>query len=307
MKHARYLILALPAILCLMANSNAQSPPEQLQQLVAQLQEAPTDDALREKIIKLAVTMKPAPAVPDEAIRFEGRAQYAFNSAKSEADYLVAAQEYEKAIAVAPWVTGYYADLCTIYDKAGKLDEAKRNCSFYLIGLSDPDQITETKRRIAGLEFAIEKFATARAEAEKIARAARAKAEAEDEETLIVPGERVGRIRIGMPCSQVEQVLGKAEGNYKLADGTPEYYWTTFTIQCDERMNVRVVWIRSSKYKTKAGVAVGSPYDEARREWGVPSQVNEKGNVRVQSFAVRNTVTVGSDVATGRITFIIVF
>ena len=130
---------------------------DQLGALTTQLQKTPTDSALREKIIKLAASMKPAPTVPDEAIRFEGRAQYAFKSAKSEADYIVAAQEYEKAVAAAPWVSGYYSDLCTIYDKAGKPEDAKRNCGFYLVGLTDPDQITDAKRRIAGLEFAIEK------------------------------------------------------------------------------------------------------------------------------------------------------
>jgi hypothetical protein len=146
---------------------------DQLGALTTQLQKTPTDSALREKIIKLAASMKPASTVPDEAIRFEGRAQYAFKSAKSEADYIVAAQEYEKAVAAAPWVSGYYSDLCTIYDKAGKPEDAKRNCGFYLVGLTDPDQITDAKRRIAGLEFAIEKANSPEAIA------ARAKAAAE--------------------------------------------------------------------------------------------------------------------------------
>ncbi len=154
---------------------------DQLVTFTSQLQKTPTDNVLREKIIKLAAAMKPAPAVPDEAIRFEGRAQYAFKSAKSKADYLVAAQEYEKAVANAPWVSGYYSDLCTIYDKAGKPEDAKRNCGFYLVALTDPDQITDAKRRIAGLEFAIEKANSPEGIAEREkeladARAAKAKA-----------------------------------------------------------------------------------------------------------------------------------
>ncbi|MBI1912633.1 MAG: hypothetical protein HYS21_11610 [Deltaproteobacteria bacterium] len=99
--------------------------------------------------------LKPSPALPDTAIAFEGRAQFAFRSAKSEGDFLKAAQEYEKA--VAPWVPGYYADLCTIYEKADKFEDARRHCGFYLIGLNDPAQVTDVKRRIAGLEFGIEK------------------------------------------------------------------------------------------------------------------------------------------------------
>lgn len=135
----------------------AQSPREELQKMVEQLQKTPNDNTLREKIIKLAPTLKPSPALPDTAISFEGRAQFAFRSAKSEGDFLAAAQEYEKAVAVAPWVQGYYADLCTIYEKAGKFEDAKRHCGFYLIGLTDPAQMTDVKRRIAGLEFGIEK------------------------------------------------------------------------------------------------------------------------------------------------------
>lgn len=135
----------------------ALSPRDDLRQMVEQLQKTPNDNALREKIIKLAPTLKPAPAVPDTAVAFEGRAQFAFRSAKSEGDFLAAAQEYEKAVAAAPWVPGYYADLCTIYEKAGKFEDAKRHCGFYLIGLTDPTQMTDVKRRIAGLEFGIEK------------------------------------------------------------------------------------------------------------------------------------------------------
>lgn len=156
MKSTRKLLIFAFAFLALAASAYAQSPREQLKQMVQQLQKTPSDNALREKIIKLARTMKPAPALPDTAIAFEGRAQFAFRSAKSEGDFLAAAQEYEKAVAVAPWVPGYYADLCTIYEKAGKFADAKRHCGFYLTGLTDPAQMTDVKRRIAGLEFGIE-------------------------------------------------------------------------------------------------------------------------------------------------------
>lgn len=144
--------------LLLLANiANAETPREQLQQMVEQLQKTPNDNALREKIIKFAPTLKPSPALPDAAVTFEGRAQFAFRSAKSEDDFLAAAREYEKAVAAAPWVLGYYTDLCTIYEKAGKFEDAKRHCGFYLIGLTDPAQMTDVKRRIAGLEYGIEK------------------------------------------------------------------------------------------------------------------------------------------------------
>jgi hypothetical protein len=157
MKDTSKLLILCITFLALAASAYAQSPREELQQMVEQLQKTPGDHALREHIIQLAPTLKPSPALPDAAISFEGRGQFAFRSATSEGDFLVAAQEYEKAVAIAPWVPGYYADLCTIYEKAGKFEDAKRNCGFYLTGLTDPAQITDVKRQIAGLEFGIEK------------------------------------------------------------------------------------------------------------------------------------------------------
>ena len=157
MKSSSKLIIVALTLLAQTASAYAQSPRDQLQQMVEQLQKTPGDNALRERIIKLGAGIKPAPALPDTAVTFEGRAQFAFRSAKSEGDFLAAAQEYEKAVAAAPWVPGYYSDLCTIYEKAGKFADAKRHCGFFLIGLTDPAQVTDVKRRIAGLEYGIEK------------------------------------------------------------------------------------------------------------------------------------------------------
>ena len=135
----------------------AQSPREQLQQAAARLQKTPDDNALRERVIKLGSQIKPAPALPDDANRHEGRAKFAFRSAKSTEEFLTAAREFEAAAKVAPWVAGYYSDLCTIYEKAEKYAEAKRNCELYLVSLNDPALVGEVKQRIAGIEFGLEK------------------------------------------------------------------------------------------------------------------------------------------------------
>jgi len=145
----------------------AESLHEQLKQMVAQLQKSPNDNALRVKIIKSAQELKPAPAVPEEAERFEGRAQFAFKNAKSPVDYLYAAKEYEKAIAAAPWVPGYYYDLCTIYEKAEKYAEAKKNCEFFLASSPSEQDASDARKRIAGLEFAMEKANSPEARAMK--------------------------------------------------------------------------------------------------------------------------------------------
>ena len=158
MKPIRHLIILALTLITTLAGAQTNTPGEQLTQMVGQLQKTPTNSALREKIIKLGQEMKPALAIPDKAIEFEGRAKFAFKSAKSETAFLAAAQEYENAITAAPWVLEYYFNLYVTYEKAGIYVEAKRNCEFYLIGQSDPDQIMDAKRRIAGLNFAIEQF-----------------------------------------------------------------------------------------------------------------------------------------------------
>lgn len=159
------LFIVAIAFLALTGSVYAVTPREELQQMVEQLQKTPGDSALREQLIKLAPTLNPSPDLPAAAVTFEGRAQFAFRSAKSEGDFLEAAGEYEKAVAAAPWVPGYYADLCTIYEKAGKFEDAKRHCGFYQSSLTDPAQVNDVRRRIAGLEFGIEKANSPKAKA----------------------------------------------------------------------------------------------------------------------------------------------
>lgn len=122
--------LARCAALALVAaglGANAQSPREQLQQMVEQLQKAPNDNALREKIIALAVQIKPPPAVPEEAQRRMARGTAAFRDAKTAADYRDAVREFEQATLAAPWHSDAYYNLGVAQDKAEQYDAALRN------------------------------------------------------------------------------------------------------------------------------------------------------------------------------------
>ena len=138
-------------------SAHTQSPREQLKQMVEQLQKSPTGDALREKIIKLAQEVKPPPAVSADAEKFEGRAQYAFRNAKSEIEFLDAAREYLKAVEAAPWVAGYYHDLCVILEKANHPAEAARACKLYLTAAPQASDAGDVRKRVAGLEYALER------------------------------------------------------------------------------------------------------------------------------------------------------
>lgn len=155
-------IIFIILLLQLLSSSGlSQTPQEQLSQLVAQLQKRPTDDAMREKIIKLAVTMKPAPALPDEALRHEGRGNAAFKNAKAVEDFIAAAKEFDAASLVAPWVAGYYSDMCTAYEKGGALAEAYRSCWLYSLALTDEKEIREAKLRTAAIEYEYQKYSGA--------------------------------------------------------------------------------------------------------------------------------------------------
>jgi hypothetical protein len=152
-------IFLLAIIVGLPCPAQAQSPQQTLNQFVADLQKNPSDYALREKIIRHVQAMKPAPAVPFEAEKFEGRAEFAIKNAKTEADFLDAAKEYEKALLVAPWVPAYYFNQGIAFEKAGKLKEAKRSFEFYLLAAPNAQDARDVRKRIAGLEYAMEKMA----------------------------------------------------------------------------------------------------------------------------------------------------
>lgn len=151
-------IVFIVTFLALAASAYAQSPREQLQQLTFQLQQSPNDDALRERIIKLALTVKPPPALPTEAERRMVRGGAAFNGAASVADYQAAAKEFEQATLAAPWYGDAYYNLGVAQDKAEDYDAALR--SLKLAALASPDSKVAEKLSYA-VEFRKEKAAKA--------------------------------------------------------------------------------------------------------------------------------------------------
>ncbi len=136
MNTPRRLLILVFTCLVASAITYAQSPREQLNQMVQQLQQTPNDNALREKIIKLALTVKPSPALPSEAERRMTRGGVAFKGATSVADYRVAAKEFEQATLAAPWYGEAYFNLGVAQDKAEDYDAALR--SLQLATLASP-------------------------------------------------------------------------------------------------------------------------------------------------------------------------
>jgi tetratricopeptide (TPR) repeat protein len=148
------------------ANSSAR---EQLQQLTAQLQNSPSDQALREKIIALAVTLDPKPATPTAATQAEGAAEYVFKNAKSNSDYSDAAKQYEKALLLAPWLASDYFNCGVAHEKAGENKEAIRSFNFYLLAAPNAEDVLAVNKRIGALQYLAQKSADAANEQARIA------------------------------------------------------------------------------------------------------------------------------------------
>jgi hypothetical protein len=132
------LLPALAALLMGAAMAQAQTLQQTLNQYISDLQKNPNDYALREKIIKHVQTMKPVPAVPDEARRFMNRGMAAAEGAKTESDYRDAIHEFQKA--------GQYA-------------QALQNLKLYLLANPPATDAEAAKTLMDKIEYRQEKAA----------------------------------------------------------------------------------------------------------------------------------------------------
>lgn len=163
------------AVTTLALSADGQDTRVELSQAVAQLQKTPTDNAMREKIIKLGGEMKPAPTIPEEAERRMARGTAAFKGAKSTADYQDAIKEFEAAVAAAPWYGDAYFNLGVAQDKAEKYGDALQSLKWAL--MSSPDS-KDIKALMYEVEFRKEKAEKAKAQAEAAANSPQGRAQA---------------------------------------------------------------------------------------------------------------------------------
>lgn len=156
------LLAVLPVLAVLLLGSatvQAQTPQQTLNQYIADLQKNPNDYALREKIIRHVQTMRPVPAVPEEAERRMARGSAAVKGAKNEKDFQDAALEFEKASLAAPWLPAVYYNLGITQDKAGKYKEAIQSLKLYLLAAPDASDAKAVKTLIYEIEYRQEKAA----------------------------------------------------------------------------------------------------------------------------------------------------
>lgn len=173
-------ILFVLASFTLVAGAYAQSPREQLNQMVEQLQKAPGDNALRERIVKLAVQIKPAPAIPEEARRALVRGNTAMSEAKTPEEYARAAQLYAEASSIAPWWGDPYFNLAKARELRHEYDAAILALRFFLLAGTAGNEARQAQDHIYALEEKRDRQAKVaeagrREEAQKLQRQAWAK------------------------------------------------------------------------------------------------------------------------------------
>lgn len=132
----RLLVITLVFFMAPATSAHAQTPRAQLQQMVEQLQKSPNDNALREKIIRLATSIKPAPAIPEEANRTFVKGNVFQKEAKDASGYELAIASYRDALRAAPWWGDAYFNLSVALDSAGKFDEAIASVRNYMASVS---------------------------------------------------------------------------------------------------------------------------------------------------------------------------
>jgi tetratricopeptide (TPR) repeat protein len=132
--------------------AQAQSPREQLNQMVQQLQQTPNDTALREKIIKLGQELKQAPAIPEEARGYFVKGSTITKAVTDASQQALAIDNFNKALAIAPWWGDAYYNLAVAEELAGQLDEAQSSLKLYILTSPGEKEARDAQDRIYALD-----------------------------------------------------------------------------------------------------------------------------------------------------------
>lgn len=154
MKSTRKFLIIF-ACLTMAASAYAQTPREQLKQMVEQLQKEPWDGALREKVIKLAIELKPPPAIPEEARRSFIVGEALFKQAKNLRPAYEATHAFWTAATLAPWWSNAYWNLAVAQQFAGQYGGAKESLRLYLLTNPAPAEQRIAQDRLYAIDAEI--------------------------------------------------------------------------------------------------------------------------------------------------------
>jgi tetratricopeptide (TPR) repeat protein len=140
-------------------NAQPTNPQSTLKQDVTALQKSPADTVLREKIIKLALTLDPKPAIPEEARRHYVKACTLFEDAKQPSDSADAAEEFRQALLVAPWWGDAYMKMGLALETAQRYDEAIAALKLFMATKPQDEVLRKTQDEIYKIEAKRDKAA----------------------------------------------------------------------------------------------------------------------------------------------------
>jgi hypothetical protein len=106
---------------------------------------------------------------------------------------------------------------------------------------------------------------------------------------LIIPGQSLGPVRLGMPVREETVRLGASKGTAELDDGTMMYRWfeppsnSGIGVRTAQNGTVLRVWVlNDERYRTKEGLHIGNTEAEVRAALGDPTiiTINVQGKTR---------------------------
>ena len=99
---------------------------------LAEFQSNPDDATMRSKIIALAKSLNPPPAISQLAQDDYAKAVAQMSAASSTDDFETAAQLFQQVAVQAPWYADAYYNAASAFIKANEYDGARRNMALYL-------------------------------------------------------------------------------------------------------------------------------------------------------------------------------
>jgi tetratricopeptide (TPR) repeat protein len=107
----------------------------QLASELAEFQSNPQDTILRGRIVELAKSLNPAPAIPQLAQDDFSKAVAQLSAASTPDSFDTVAQLFEQVAVQAPWYADAYFNAASAYTKANRYEAARRNLALYLAAL----------------------------------------------------------------------------------------------------------------------------------------------------------------------------
>lgn len=105
---------------------------------------------LRKEIIAFVETMKPAPAIPDQAQRYFIQGNTILKAVRNAAEYKLAINKYKEALIEAPWWGAAYNNLAIALSSAGQAEMAKQALELYI--RTKPKDSAEARNKIIEIE-----------------------------------------------------------------------------------------------------------------------------------------------------------